>query len=742
MGTFRQKLLRLFDAIWLPALLFLSTSWLYAPWLYHVGVGHLDLISTYEASAMPFSGIFRAGDILGATVLLLAIWRVRLTRHHPSLAWALIVVAALMIVDDIFVADCIRQCTIWVMYSGWIHDMESVASAVILGVATMIDVYRRRSIYSWLFLVAQGLVAVLAVIAYTSPQYLIFGQFIYQTLAVVWMAHIVQRSMPQRGQLVRAQLIRLIFAVLVFLMGLIELISAFHLRAYGILNDQFVLHAQPVWLAEHSVVAGVVMLYVARFVYKGERRAALIIGVILATLFVKYALITPNGLLLLPVQILLFGLWGGWGSFDRNTGIPPLVSKLKNLGITLGGVLVALLILFTLAFATGHSQPLIHDSQHLFDASADRIEAASAHGNRLRSRIAHTREVGTGLGLSLLALTLWTLFRPASQKKDVTLLSRTDITRLLEAHASSSEDYFKLWPGDKSYFTTAGIDGFIAYKQVSSTLFALADPICTLRNRRRLLRAFNDYCRMHGWSVCFLLVGSRSSAIYEATDLNMLKIGSNAMVDIQQFLTETTKDKWWRWQLNRATKSGMQHSVATPPYSTELLAETRSLSDAWLERAGHKEQGFAMGYYDESYLQTCALHLLRNETGELVAFANQLPVFNNLTHATVDLIRFRPDTDGAMPVLIACIIKQLSKDPRYTTFDLGFVPLATVENIAATIARRIAAGRFSAAGLEQFKRKFRPQWQPQYLAYNGDLIDLTILLSRLQKVMKDERDDT
>jgi phosphatidylglycerol lysyltransferase len=179
--------------------------------------------------------------------------------------------------------------------------------------------------------------------------------------------------------------------------------------------------------------------------------------------------------------------------------------------------------------------------------------------------------------------------------------------------------------------------------------------------------------------------------------------------------------------------------AAQPCPKSRFYARSFYASDTWLDRAGHSEQGFALGYFDETYLQHCSLHLLRNADGALLAFCNELPVYGKVTQKTVDLIRFLPDVDGAMPVLIMHLITRLYQSGAATTFDLGFVPLAKVDSTIATLARRLTQSRFSAAGLEQFKGKFRPQWQTNYTAYDGertDIVDLAIVLANLENALK------
>jgi len=251
--------------------------------------------------------------------------------------------------------------------------------------------------------------------------------------------------------------------------------------------------------------------------------------------------------------------------------------------------------------------------------------------------------------------------------------------------------------------------------------------------RAAVLRQFRAFARNHGWVICALPIAKPSRGLYEKAGLKTLRIGSGAVVPVLQFQQETARDKWWRWQRNRAVRSGWNYEVLPPPHSAGTLAQLRAVSDAWLTREGRSEQGFALGYFDTSYLQQCTLHLLRAEGGSVVAFANELPRFAEVNQVTVDLIRFLPDSQGAMPALLLQLIEGL--DAAVTpTFDLGFVPLARIEGELARLARFVGGNRFSVAGLERFKSKFRPDWQPTYVAYDGDIVDLARIAANLEKL--------
>jgi len=139
-------------------------------------------------------------------------------------------------------------------------------------------------------------------------------------------------------------------------------------------------------------------------------------------------------------------------------------------------------------------------------------------------------------------------------------------------------------------------------------------------------------------------------------------------------------------------------------------------------------------YFDEDYLQQCPIHYLKDRSGRLVGFANQVPAFKPSDTMTVDLIRHLPEAGVAMPNLLSKIIEQ-SAGQGYKIFDLGFVPFAAAEETAVKLVKTLSAGRFSAKGLEQFKNKFDPDWQPNYLAYEGDLADLALITLNLEGVM-------
>lgn len=728
-----SRLLTAVRRIWLPLFLLSALSWLFAPAYYHDQFGSLQYISVYESGLLSYSWLFRLGDVVSGGLLVLAPWLFGVFRRDRWLSASVAVIGVLSAVDGLFSDACLNthlSCTGWTLLSSLVHDAESAVIVVVILATTIYHVRRYTLWLSTAFLLAQLSIGLLDVSGLVGKQVIAISQYAYEVLAVSWLAWLMARFAPLASS-AYSQTIRRLFGLWTALNGaLVLVVTLTHHRLLAPLFDISLAHSSAL-VGQHGALAGVLMLYLARHVYQGQRRAALLLLVVFGSQVIKYSVLTPSPPLL-AVNLLSFVLLiYARRAFDRNIMPLPFVARLKDVAIVLGGALVAVLTSLVLSTVAGHGA-LLRDG--LIDSYQDSLHVARHDRARLQRQVRYHSEVtAETLVVALLAVTAWSLFRPARPADG----AATDTSRaraLLERHSTSTEDFFKLWPNDKTYFFTDS--GFVAYKLVGGIAFALPDPIAPATSRRQLLRAFGQHCRDHGWAVCFLAVPEHSRQLYRPEQLKSLRIGSSAVISVQQFMDSTSRDKWWRWQRNRGTKAGLQYELAVPPHADGLLAELRHVSDAWLADGEHREQGFALGYFDPTYLSQCRLHLLRNAEGQLVAFANELPTYGQQSQRTVDLIRYLPGQNGVMQFLLLQVIEQLHRQGSVQTFDLGFVPLAGIDSNLLRIVRRLAAGRFSSLGLEQFKNKFDPDWQASYLMYDGDLVNLARIATSLEAALK------
>ena len=734
---YAATLQKAWNMLWLPLFLVLSMSWLFGPLVQHAHIQNIAVISHYEAFAQPYAWLFRLCDILGAAILATAVYTFKISRNYRWYARLLYAIAILIIIDSVF-ATSDRSGGGYVL-SRNIHGIESVLSNIVLAALTLYDVIRRRANISALFLAFQIACAAIILTSLESHIVLVVMQYLYEVVLITWLAWLVSQFAPSRQLLRTNQVIwRKIFGYWTAFNGILVIILTISgLQSYDSRLNASLEHGYP-WIAQHGIIVGVMMLYLARHVRQGQRKAALLLGIIFVSQIVIYSVIRPAAGLLIVALISYVLLWYCSSAFNRNIIPSKLSNRLSDIAIILAGVAITLSLVFTSASRLGEEADLEHAFKHAYGIELVTKARSDIHlkERQLEREAQHLRQVGNTFLLMVLITLLWSIFRPTrfiNQQPD--LAEKSEIERLLKAHSQSSEDYFKLWPDDKQYYFNTKRSGFIAYKVAGGIAFALADPIAsTHAQRQALLDSFLDYCHQQGLSVCFLMVTDMTQNIYRQR-LRLAKIGSSGVIDIKQFHEQTVLNKWWRWRINKSTKLGYTYRSHMPPHDQKLLNNLASVSETWLKRAHHQEQSFALGYYDDDYMQKCHIHALYNDHGELVAFTNQLPTYASNNQATVDLIRFMPDADGAMPALIAHALAKLQAEAKFKRFDLGFVPLAKVDSKLASIARRLAESRFSYSGLEQFKGKFKPDWQPNYIAYDGDIINLALIVANLDKVL-------
>jgi lysylphosphatidylglycerol synthetase-like protein (DUF2156 family) len=725
--------------LWQLLFILLGTTWLLAPHLNHALSYRSSLISQYEAPLQPFSWLFRAGDILAGTLVVLMSINFLKLKKPKIVGYLLLVIGLGFILDPLLPTTCRNignTCQEYFSPSFLLHAIETVITGAAILSISAYDWWLRRRLVSAFFVIFQLAYEVLFLTQLANQNHFnTASQYVYQTILIVWIAWFY-RSFMFSGQLrtskTEAKIVKNIVAGWAFLNGFLAiLVSLADINVLGRIKGVY-FAGDSAWLAEHGVVVGVIMIYLSRHLARGEMRARQIFLVITGIETLKYSVVSPNVWLMVLYLLTFCALFVLSDNFDRGTVVTTLRVRLKDALFMIGSLLAVMLIALTILSRTNELSDITAQSvDHFFDYTLKSEVVKKTHVKS--ALLAHTEAAFALAGISTIA---WILFRPYKSKAT----PRHDsgkVEELLRKYSLSSEDYFKLWPNDKKYHFNKKGTGFVAYREIGSISFALEDPIAPASNRKGLINEFVASNKARRIRTCFLLTGSKSLRLYKDSGLETLQIGASALINTENFLNDTANDKWWRWKKNRALKSGYAYVTSTPPHSDVFLRQLKAVSNEWLKIGGHEERGFALGYFDEKYLQECVVHYLNDKQGKVVAFTNQLPQFKPLKTATVDLLRYLPEAHDAMPYLLFKTIEQ-AKHEGFTDFDLGFVPFAKAEGPVLAIARALSTSRFSSKGLEQFKNKFKPNWHPNYMAYDGDLADLALIALNLERAMKIE----
>jgi phosphatidylglycerol lysyltransferase len=692
--------------LWQLSLLLTGTSWLWAPRLNSSLSYRTSLISQYEAPHQAFSWLFRSGDVLaGGLVMLISIFLLKI-KAEKVYGWLLFAISVGLIFDPLFSTTCRmvgQACQEYFSFNFLIHAIETVATSILIFAAAVYDNYKRKKIVSLAFIIFQIAYGGLFLSQLADQDHFnTFSQYIYQTSLIVWLAWLGRELLAEKNFMasdLEGRTVRNLSAGWAYLNGILAIVvSLAHVNLLGRIKGLY-FSGDNAWLAQHGIIVGVVMIYLARHLARGEARARQIFLLLSGIETLKYAVVSPHAGLMVFYFITFAALFVLRDDFNRGTIPLTWIIRIKDLAFLVSGLLISAFI--TLVLLDRDSRVSIITSQAA-DNFTDYVfkDTKFPHAHLNSVLLVHSASVF--LAASLFAV-LWVLFRPYKpwprQAKDY-----AKAEQLLGKYSGSSEDFFKLWPTDKDYFWNSQKTGFIAYKVVNATAFVLADPIGP--SPKKLLADFNDWCRERRLKICCLPVYPNALELYKSGGLEILQIGSSAVIDIQEFLTKTIKDKWWRWRINKAQRSGYTYGISTPPHSSRLMKEMQ---------------------------QKCTVHYLHDSRGRLAAFTNELPQFKKRDLLTVDLFRSDPASES-MAYLLYKVIEHAGQN-GYARFDLGFVPFAKAKGPLLLIAKNISADKFSAKGLEQFKSKFNPKWEPNYLAYEGDIADLGLIALNIEKAM-------
>lgn len=275
---------------------------------------------------------------------------------------------------------------------------------------------------------------------------------------------------------------------------------------------------------------------------------------------------------------------------------------------------------------------------------------------------------------------------------------------------------------DKSLLFSESGRSFLMYGIWGRSWIAMADPVGDPAEGADLVWRLREESDLHGGWAAFYQVQPEYLTWYVDAGLVPVKVGEEARVALEGFTLEGSARSGLRHAHNRAQRDGLAFEIVTPLHSPALLDALRRTSDGWLAARGAREMGFSLGFFDESYLQECAIALVRRGDA-IVGFANCWLAAER-EEMSIDLMRYHGAAlHGVMDYLFIELL-MWGKREGYRWFNLGLAPLSGLDARAlAPLWAHVGAFVFERGdsvynfeGLRAFKEKFQPTWSPRYLA--------------------------
>ena len=332
------------------------------------------------------------------------------------------------------------------------------------------------------------------------------------------------------------------------------------------------------------------------------------------------------------------------------------------------------------------------------------------------------------------------LLRPVVQRSTPSPRERARVAELVHA-----EGVLPLAPlallGGKSYLLSACGTAALAYGQSGRGAIVLGGPIGSRQAAPALIGSFRELCRRQDWAPAFYQVRPDQLALFRSLGLRSLQIGEDAVVDLRCFSLAGAAGKRLRPALNKFQRLGYHVELLQSPEAAAMVQLLKPVQTDWLGRMGGREKRFSVGFFCEQAFAGAWVGLLRNAVGHVEAFVS-LQVNNSAAEVSLDMMRSRSLLpSGAMDALFIGVMVEL-QHLGLLSFNLGLCALKgwmkpahhpREVSMLLTLAQFLDR-RYGLQGLQAFKQKFSPQWEPRYLVYGSrsDFPDVIRALMRLE----------
>lgn len=482
-----------------------------------------------------------------------------------------------------------------------------------------------------------------------------------------------------------------------------------------------------------AVVTAAVMLFLIRGILRGYRAAFIVAGATLLASATAHMIKGAEwGESAVSISMLLL-LLGAHRAFTRRGRIP--IGWELTLAATLGSLFFFGVIGFTALHRVRFSQTLWDRIMHNADA------ARFARGFALVA--------GVGLVFMLRQAVIPRRTAAAATEPEIEravgmIAGRSERAAALTVACGDKGVWFWSAPGKEGEQAGGEPDGLAVYQRRGGKLVVFSDPVVEPQYADEFLDDLHAFATDQDRSLVFYQISGDWMQHLHDFGYTFFKLGEEANVPLSGFSLQGGASHGYRKTIRRVEGEGVTFAVHQPPLDDSLIDEARAVSDAWLEHKGIQEMQFSLGYFSPAYLRRFPLAVVRDGAGRMVGFMNILASRPELRggrrggvgggpgagapaaagEVTSDLMRYIPGIDSLMDYMVLKLMVW-GAEGGYATLNLGMSPLFDVgEYRRASIPERLARLLFEHGeriynyrGLHAFKDKFRPEWEPRYMAY-------------------------
>jgi phosphatidylglycerol lysyltransferase len=320
--------------------------------------------------------------------------------------------------------------------------------------------------------------------------------------------------------------------------------------------------------------------------------------------------------------------------------------------------------------------------------------------------------------------------------------AQTTLDSWVRRYGTNSTSYVLL-EGFKSYFTSASVDGFLAYQMSAGMALIAGDPVCGPGQARQLI---HDFVAAMKRPVGAYQVSPKMLEAFRQEGFGDVQIGKEAVFDLDRFTLAGGQMELVRAATNKARREGVVVSEHYPfaRGAKTLNEELCAISQEWLKSKGHHELGFLLGSLGLERPSAKRYFIARSQKNErrIEGFIVCEPIYG-LNGYYLDVTRRRANAVRGTMELLTTEIFRLLRDEGYEMVSMGLAPLALLDDPdlldhpLLTRLMRLVYQRFNASYdfklLYRYKAKYHPHaWEPRYFCFNQRRLSIGMLYALIQ----------
>ena len=343
-------------------------------------------------------------------------------------------------------------------------------------------------------------------------------------------------------------------------------------------------------------------------------------------------------------------------------------------------------------------------------------------------------------GFASITFLLYTLVRPFIYRITPTEEEIKRANALISQYGNSSLDYFKTYSDKLIYLPTVS-NAFLSYRVAKNFAVVLEEPVAENSfEMKTCIIDFSKYCYENGLKEIYYRVSKESLPLYIELSKKCLFMGQEGIVDLKTFSLEGGDKKSIRNALNKIAEQGYLTRINTPPLRDGLIQKLKTVSEEWLKVTGRKEIVFSQGMFVEKEIKEQTVITVENKEEKIIAFLNIIPD-NAKNEGTYDLLRKTSDAPNGIMDHMLIELFNYFKSLGIQYVNLGLAPMSGLDDPqnlpekSMKFAYEKIRSFSHYKGQREYKEKFNPNWNDKYLIYSNDY-DLFQVPAVLASVIK------